>query len=117
MLNVKAPQLKGELGVIPFGAGERAEKNSRDYLLLSGALALRQEFRCRICVIRKTWYPASRIGARQHVLPRDEHFLSLVLDAPRGLPIARVRWSTGKADRDYQRAGSNEISPHRTSPL
>jgi hypothetical protein len=44
-------------------------------------------------------------------LPHDEHFLILVVDAPRGLPIARVRWLTGKADRDYQRAGSNEILP------
>ena len=34
-------------------------------------------------------------------LPRDEHFLSLVVDAPQELPIARVRWLTGKADRDY----------------
>ena len=50
-------------------------------------------------------------------LPRDEHFLGLVVDAPGGLPIARVRWLTGEADRDYQPAGSNEISPHRTSPL
>ena len=51
-------------------------------------------------------------------LPRDEHFLSLVVDVPPGgLPIARVRWLTGKADRDYQPAGSNEISPHRASPL
>ena len=37
-------------------------------------------------------------------LPRDEHFLSLVVDAPGGLPIARVCWLTGKADRDYQPA-------------
>ena len=47
-------------------------------------------------------------------LPRDEHFLRLVVDAPGGLPIARVRWLTGEADRNYQPAGSNEISPHRT---
>jgi hypothetical protein len=31
---------------------------------------------------------------------------------PGGLPIAHVRWLAGKADRDYQPAGSNEISPH-----
>jgi hypothetical protein len=48
------------------------------------------------------------------VPPRDEHFLSLVVEAPGGLPIASVCWLTGNADRDYQPAGSNEISPHRT---
>ena len=52
-LDVIAPQLNGELAVIPSGArGNMAAEIHVDHLL-PGALALQPEFHCRICVIRK----------------------------------------------------------------
>ena len=53
-LDVIAPQLNGELAVIPLGPREHGrQKSTVDHLLLPGALALQPEFHCRIGVIRK----------------------------------------------------------------
>ena len=110
-LSVKTPQLKGELGVILSERGNVAEKIHIVYRAVGSSSATT---RISLSDLRHPENVAPGVSYWSETAcasPARNISLASSWTRPGGLPIARVRWSTGKGRWRLQRAGSNEISP------